>query len=202
MFYSDPFVNHYKSREVDHYNFYFYENAFTEEELGYIIDWGESTDLQPGEIGSDTTLNVVSEIRQSEIGWIEFQEGTQWIFDKLAYYALDANQEMNWNFNLMGFGDEMQYTKYYGTNKGHYSWHGDVGPGVSHRKLSLVLQLTDPSEYEGGELEISIGSRTLTVPKLKNSLAVFPSFVLHRVLPVTQGERRSLVTWISGQNYM
>jgi PKHD-type hydroxylase len=102
----------------------------------------------------------------------------------------------------MGFGDEMQYTKYYGTNKGHYSWHGDVGPGVSHRKLSLVLQLTDPSEYEGGELEISIGSRTLTVPKVKNSLAVFPSFVLHRVLPVTQGERRSLVTWISGQNYM
>jgi PKHD-type hydroxylase len=202
MFYSDPFVNHYKSQEVDHYNFYFYENAFTEEELGYIIDWGESSDLQPGEIGSDTTQNVVSEIRQSEIGWIEFQEGTQWIFDKLAYYALDANKEMNWNFNLMGFGDEMQYTKYYGTNKGHYSWHGDVGPGVSHRKLSLVLQLTDPSEYEGGELEISIGSRTLTVPKVKNSLAVFPSFVLHRVLPVTQGERRSLVTWISGQNYM
>ena len=202
MFYSDPFVNHYKSREVDHYNFYFYENAFTEEELEYIIEWGESTDLQPGEIGSDTTENVVSEIRQSEIGWIEFQENTQWIFDKLAYYALDANKEMNWNFNLMGFGDEMQYTKYYGTNKGHYSWHGDVGPGVSHRKLSLVLQLTDPSEYEGGELEISIGSRTLTVPKIKNSLAVFPSFVLHRVLPVTQGERRSLVTWISGQNYM
>lgn len=201
MFYSDPFINHYKSKNVDHYNYYFYENAFTDEELGYIMEWGEATDLQPGEIGAADD-NVVTEIRQSEIGWIEFQEGTQWIFDRLAQYAIEANEEMNWNFNLMGFGDEMQYTKYYGTNKGHYSWHGDIGPMVSHRKISMVLQLTDPTEYEGGDLEISIGSIILKVPRKKNSLTIFPSFVLHRVLPVTSGERRSLVSWISGQNYM
>lgn len=201
MYYSDPFINYYKSKNVDHYNFYFYENVFTEEELGYILEWGEETDLQPAEIG-ESDDNVVTEIRQSEVGWIDCHEGTQWIFDRFAEFALDANEKMNWNFNLMGFGDEIQYTKYYGTNKGHYSWHGDIGPAVSHRKLSLVLQLTDPEEYEGGELEISIGSRTLRVPRVKGGLAIFPSFVLHRVLPVTDGERRSLVSWISGQNYM
>ena len=67
-----------------------------------------------------------------------------------------------------------------------------------NEELSIVVQLSDESEYEGGLFQISRGSHTFDGPKEKGSVIIFPSFVLHRVLPVTSGERNSLVSWISG----
>lgn len=198
MFYSDPFINDHSDSDVDYYNFYQFTEVFTEEEIDFINQWGEAFEQLPGEIGNSEDLTIVDEIRKSIISWIPYQEGTEWIYDRLAQCAIIANKEMDWNFNLSGFGDEMQYTKYFGTDKGHYSWHGDIGPGVPHRKLSIVVQLSDETNYEGGIVQLSKGSHTVDVPKLKGTVIIFPSFVLHRVLPVTSGERRSLVSWISG----
>ena len=118
---------------------------------------------------------------------IKYQKG---LFGYFSLFCL--------NFDLSGFGDEIQYTEYFGENNGHYSWHGDIGPNVPHRKLSIVVQLSDPEDYEGGELELSAGSYLVDGPKTKGTVIVFPSFVLHRVLPLTSGERRSLVSWVSG----
>ena len=72
---------------------------------------------------------------------------------------------------------------------------------MSHRKLSIIVQLSDEDEYEGGDINLKIGSRDLDLPKKKGGVIVFPSFILHRVLPVTKGSRKSLVSWISGPNY-
>ena len=198
MFYSDPFINDHSESDVDYYNFYQFTDVFTEEEIEFINQWGEAFEQLPGEIGSSEELTIVDEIRKSVISWIPYQAGTEWIYDRLAECAIIANKEMDWNFHLSGFGDEMQYTKYFGTDKGHYSWHGDIGPGVPHRKLSIVIQLSNETDYEGGIVQLSKGSHTVDVPKLKGTVVIFPSFVLHRVLPVTLGERRSLVSWISG----
>lgn len=198
MFYSDPFINDHSDSEVDYYNFYQFTDVFTEEEIEFINQWGEAFEQLPGEIGSSEELTIVDEIRKSVISWIPYQSGTEWIYDRLAECAIIANKEMDWNFHLSGFGDEMQYTKYFGTDKGHYSWHGDIGPGVPHRKLSIVVQLSNETDYEGGIVQLSKGSHTVDVPKLKGTVIIFPSFVLHRVLPVTSGERRSLVSWVSG----
>lgn len=198
MFYSDPFINDHASSDVDYYNFYQFQNVFTDEEIEFIKQWGASFEQLPGEIGDSEALSVDDTIRISTISWIPYTAGTEWIYDRLADCAIIANKEMEWNFHLSGFGDEMQFTKYFGTDKGHYSWHGDIGPGVPHRKLSIVVQLSDESEYEGGLFQISRGSHTFDGPKEKGSVIIFPSFVLHRVLPVTSGERNSLVSWISG----
>lgn len=198
MFYSDPFINDHASSDVDYYNFYQFQNVFTDEEIEFIKQWGASFEQLPGEIGDSEALSVDDTIRISTISWIPYTAGTEWIYDRLADCAIIANKEMEWNFHLSGFGDEMQFTKYFGTDKGHYSWHGDIGPGVPHRKLSIVVQLSDETEYEGGLFQISRGSHTFDGPKEKGSVIIFPSFVLHRVLPVTSGERNSLVSWISG----
>ena len=62
----------------------------------------------------------------------------------------------------------------------------------------MVLQLTDTANYEGGNLQIRVGGDPQTVRKQRGLIAVFPSYVLHQVTPVTQGNRQSLVAWISG----
>lgn len=77
-----------------------------------------------------------------------------------------------------------------------YDWHLDLGPGAAElRKLSVSVQLTDPAEYDGGDLEIrGVGA----VSRAQGTAIVFPSFLLHRVTPVTRGTRRSLVAWAIG----
>jgi PKHD-type hydroxylase len=200
--YSDPFVEFYRDKMVEHLHYYYFEDIFTDEELDYIIQWGELTNLSDAEVGGgEDGLHIVPEIRRSKVGWIDISNETKWIFDRLAAASIEANVEMNWNFDLIGFGDTLQYTQYFGEDEGHYSWHADIGPGVSHRKLSIIVQLSDEEDYEGGDINLKIGSRDLDLPKKRGGVIVFPSFILHRVLPVIEGNRKSLVAWISGPNY-
>jgi PKHD-type hydroxylase len=78
----------------------------------------------------------------------------------------------------------------------------DFGSGdISNRKLSITVQLSDPSEYEGGELQFMINQHIITAPKEKGTAIIFPSFALHRVTPVTKGARKSIVGWIGGPPY-
>ena len=64
--------------------------------------------------------------------------------------------------------------------------------------MSVSIQLNDPSEYDGGELEISVGTRNRTATRDKGAVILFPAYALHRVLPITRGTRYSLVAWIVG----
>jgi len=105
-----------------------------------------------------------------------------------------------WNFDIWGYQDSFQYTIYYGDG-GHYDWHVDMGPGISNRKISCVLQLSDPEEYDGGDLQMNPGGQILTVPKQLGTICFFPSFMLHRVTPLNSGVRKSLVNWFCGANF-
>ena len=104
-----------------------------------------------------------------------------------------------WNFDIWGYHDSLQYTVYNGDG-GHYDWHADLGPGLSNRKLSVVLQLSEGTDYDGGELQINPGGSILSVPKQLGLLCFFPSFLLNRVTPLSSGVRLSLVTWFRGAN--
>ena len=95
----------------------------------------------------------------------------------------------------------VQVSKYEAPD-GHYRWLSDYGTSQNSdytRKLSASLLVTDPSEYEGGDLEfIDYHGNSVFAPKTKGSIIVFDSRVPHRVTPVTKGLRYSLVTWIYG----
>jgi PKHD-type hydroxylase len=184
--------------DVNHLNYYYFTNAFTPEEMVKIIKIGESLYQIPAKtVGDDG--EVVSNYRKSEISWINNNPETEWIFQKISEYAIMANKEM-WNFDIWDYQDQLQYTKYYGDG-GHYDWHADLGPGISNRKLSCVLQLSTPEEYEGGVLQMNPGGNILEVPKGLGTLCFFPSFLLHRVTPLSSGVRKSLVTWLCGANF-
>ena len=182
---------------VNHFNYYYFTSAFTFNELGEITEIANKIPKQDARTVGDTD-EIVSEYRKSEIGWIPDNDDTSWLYEKIAGLAKTANKEM-WNFDIWGYHDDLQYTTYYG-NGGHYDWHADLGPGISNRKLSCVLQLSDPGEYEGGELQLNTGGTIISVKKEVGLICFFPSFVLHRVTPITSGVRTSLVTWLCGAN--
>jgi PKHD-type hydroxylase len=76
---------------------------------------------------------------------------------------------------------------------------------VKLESYRLLVQLSDPKDYKGGELEFQFRNTddpTPTRPCLeilpRGSIVVFPSFVWHRVKPVTEGTRYSLVIWNLG----
>ena len=145
--------------------------------------------------------------RDSDLVWL----GDTWIYKEIHPFVHQANKNAGWNFQW-DHSDLCQFTKY--KLNQYYDWHNDSGekipPHGKIRKLSMTCQLTDGSEYSGGELEFDFRQydppqrdeskhlikTTAILPK--GSIIVFPSFVWHRVKPVTKGVRYSLVVWHLG----
>lgn len=179
--------------------FTFWENGFTDSQINDIIRIGES--LQPKEaiVGAEKESQVRSDIRKSRTSWIKLNDETSWLYNSLAYISRQLNGQF-YDFDLNGFVEDFQYTVYDGMED-HYTWHADRGSRETPRKLSLVLQLSDPNEYEGGDLEFFVSAEPTKAKKQKGLLYAFPSWLLHRVTPVTSGIRRSLVVWIAGPKF-
>jgi PKHD-type hydroxylase len=181
--------------EVDQTNYYWFENGFSSEEVDKILDLSKNYEFEQ----ATTISGDPKSIRNSTIKWMNPSEETSWVYDRLMGCVKEANNV--WQFNLYSILDDIQYTEYRGGG-GHYNWHIDIGPGaISHRKVSVVVQLSDSSEYTGGILEVSTGSNSLKVSNKKGAVILFPSFLQHRVTPVASGLRKSLVLWAGGEHF-
>ena len=175
-----------------------WEGAFTEQELDWLQQQAIKAESQ-AQVGGSFHPSDLAKIRRSQISWLNNNPNTKWVFEKLANVASQLNAE-HFCFDLTGFGEPLQLTNYDQVEKGMYGWHQDYGVGIS-RKISLSLQLTDPSEYEGGNLQTMTSGSPENVRKQRGLIVAFPSYVLHQVTPVTQGSRQSLVAWISGPSF-
>jgi PKHD-type hydroxylase len=189
----------FPQKQVDLLNWYWFSSGFSNEEIEKIHKVAANFEYSDATIFG--TQSDQLEIRKSKIKWLgETYQATEWIYDKLIEFATIANREL-WNFDLMSTVDSIQYTEYH-EGGGHYDYHVDLGPGTaSHRKISIIVQLSDPSEYEGGDFEIVKGPTPEVLPKNKGAVILFPSYLLHRVTPITKGTRRSLVIWIGGKSF-
>ncbi len=177
--------------------FVWWEGGFTEQELNWLQDRAQKADQQ-AQVGGDPQGAELAKVRRSQVSWLNKNQDTAWVFEKLGHIASSLNAQY-FRFDLTGFGEPLQLTNYDQSEQGMYGWHQDYGGKNSpSRKLSLVLQLTDPSQYEGGNLQVMTGGQPQTVRKQRGLVAAFPSYVLHQVTPVTSGNRQSLVAWISG----
>ena len=185
-------------------NYYWFQEGFTPEELIQIEKQTTAIPFQPGITeagGQDAGKNLDS--RSSSVKWMPFNDENKWIYDKIGDMALEANNEM-FHFDLSHMPEQIQYTEYYASNNGHYDWHMDIGSQglMPFRKISVTVQLSGPDEYEGGDLQIWAGGQyPMTAPKGKGNVVIFPSFMMHRVTPVTQGTRKSFVLWLGGGHY-
>ena len=202
-------------------NYYWYfKSAIPPKICDDIIKYGLSKSETMARTGGyeniDLSKNEIKNIkrkRNSDLVWLN----DTWIYKELQPYIHIANKKAGWNFDW-DRSEACQFTKY--KLNQFYDWHSDSWDKAYHkpdtldhgkiRKLSMTCQLTDGSEYEGGELEFDFRnydphmrkeSKHLKQAKEilpKGSIIVFPSFVWHRVKPVTKGTRYSLVMWNLG----
>ena len=141
-----------------------------------------------------------SGIRRSQIWFFDPAPETDFIFAPLHEAVLKLNQ--GYRFELTGFASGCQIARYTGEQQGHYDWHIDLGSGrFSRRKLSLSVQLSASDAYDGGDLDFHLSGLDRTRMRQQGTLVAFPSFLEHRVAPVTRGERFSLVVWVDGPPY-
>ena len=185
------------TEEVNKTNYYWFNNGLTSEEVDKVVeDAKEYPFIKALVVDEENT----DKFRKSNIKWLPFESKWDWVIDKIMSQVVEAN-DLIWRFDLNSIIDNIQYTEYEG-NGGHYDWHLDIGPGtISHRKISIVIQLSDPDDYVGGDLELMIGSQPTQIPRGKGNVAIFPSFLLHRVVPLISGNRKSLVLWVGGGHY-
>jgi PKHD-type hydroxylase len=152
-------------------------------------------------------------LRDSDICWIN----DQWIYDCIQPFLHEANKMANWNYQVDSYED-LQFTRY--KENQHYDWHFDnLGTPFNtpddpmtngkYRKISFSINLSDPKNYEGGKLcfDYPVAARSNKIVeceqlKEKGSVVFFPSFMKHKVTPVTKGERNSLVGWCLGYPFV
>jgi len=173
-----------------------WDNAFTAQELNWLQSKARNAEAEAQVGGAEESGGINKMVRRSQVSWLQKTQDSAWVFEKLADVVASLNAQY-YRFDLTGFGEALQLTNYNQAENGMYGWHQDYGGSIS-RKLSLVVQLADPSEYEGGNLQVMTSGQPQTVRKQRGLIAVFPSYVLHQVTPVTQGSRQSLVAWVSG----
>jgi len=178
-------------------------DAFTPAEVDRIVAYGDS--LMPERVQLAGTapgdmIAAADRLRITHTAWIERNVDTRWLFDRMQGVAQSLNDQ-TYQYDLRGFSENFQYTVYHGSEGGHYDWHVDHGPLAVPRKLSMSVQLSDPSDYQGCDLQFCAGGDIEIAPRTRGTVVAFPSYVLHRVTPVISGTRRSLVVWTTGPKF-
>lgn len=198
----------FQTKENNPQEYYWFQEALTKDEVNKILAIASELPEQRA-----TTLGQEEdhggEVRSSIVKWIPSTPQFDWLYDKMLDLAIEANENL-WGFDLISALEGIQYTEYYASENGHYDWHQDIGFGEhpSKRKVSITIQLTESEDYTGGDLEICYGSNgagqldnVRQCPRGAGVGVLFPSYMMHRVSPVTQGVRRSLVLWVGGSHY-
>jgi len=199
--------------------YYYFKNVLPEKFCDDIIQYGKQHQEEIALTGAFNNkkkldkedLKNLKKKRDSNVVWMN----DTWIYKEIHPYIHEANRKASWNFDW-DFSESCQFTKY--SVDQYYGWHCDSwglpynkpdSPNQHEkiRKLSVTCSLSDPSTYDGGELEFNFNHpehkkkdniRKCTEILPRGSIVVFPSFLWHRVCPVTRGSRYSLVLWNLG----
>jgi len=180
---------------------YYWKDCANQTVIEQFIEIGESLPEQDASIGDAVNRAINSEIRISKLSWINYQEEHKHLFDFLID-KIDRINYWHYGFKLDGM-ESLQYTRY--PLNGHYEFHNDIVINKTPhcRKLSIVLSLTGPDDYEGGDFNLMPNGTSPTKLRFgKGDLIAFPSWVPHKVEPVTSGQRITLVAWACGPKFV
>jgi hypothetical protein len=177
------------------------ELKFTSHECQKIIEMTNQFYPSNASIGGNIeNSRIQKQMRSAAIYGIDYDEKTAWIFEKIANVVSIVNT-LHFDYDIAGITHSIQLIEYSADwpIKGHYDWHIDSGKGEpAHRKISLTAQISDPNDYEGCELIINNHAHEVIGTRERGSIHLFPSYMLHKVSPITKGIRYALVIWIHG----
>jgi PKHD-type hydroxylase len=196
-------------------HYYYFPSVLSNKFCNDLIELGLSMKDNLATVGSQKTienkkdLNNLKKIRNSNVTWLN----DNWIYKELHHFVSEANEKAGWNYQF-DWSESCQFTKY--KINQYYNWHcdsllepyssSDINFNNKIRKLSMTVSLSDPKDYEGGDLEFDFRNNNDGKPNIKKcleikpkgSIVVFPSHIWHRVKPVKKGTRYSLVMWTLG----
>lgn len=188
------------------HSYVYWDGLFSDDELNKICEISKNKPLESGKI-----LNASNppEYRVSKINFCARNETNAWIFNKLNG-CIEHINDVYFNYDLNGY-EIYQYAEYDSTELGRYNYHMDIsndganlqeGETIETRKLSFSLLLNDPDvDFDGGDFVIKLGEEDCKIKFKKGTIIFFPSYILHKVTPVTRGIRKSLVVWITGPKF-
>lgn len=198
----------------------YWHDTFNNDEIENICSLMDEYKLDEAHIASDNPdkskievgnpIPVIDhQIRRSKVSFHSVNEKNKWIFERLN--ALIEMMNNRWfNFDLNGY-DQFQYAEYHDYQQGYYDWHVDIFLGnhpkqaySETRKLSLTFLLNEPEkDFQGGHLQFgnSNDKDAESVFLKKGTIILFPSWMRHRVTPVTKGVRKSIVVWVLGPKF-
>ncbi len=173
--------------------------VFSDEECDAIVALVSSLEGQAGEVWSEGGYQRDDEARRVSVFRLPVDQGTEWIYERISSGFATAARRMG--FEVSGLSEPIRVMRY--ALGGHYGlWHADVGPGpAALRKISVSVELSRSTDFAGGKLEIFPADRYATGNSTQGDGVFFPSFLFHRVTPVTRGTRYALVNWASGPRF-
>lgn len=182
----------------------YFKSHFSKEQCEAILKHGLTVPSQDGGLGVDGSGKNNSH-RKSKIRFLQRSDQRfSWIFDVLWRCAISANDDY-FGFHISKL-DFLQLAEYDAKYEGEYKVHHDVfwlnGDPYYHRKLSCIVQLSDPAEYEGGDFKILDAQAPLDPEsKMRGSVIFFPSMLHHQATKVTKGVRYSIAAWFDGPKW-
>ena len=192
--------------------FYYYKNVLNDQMINQLTtDVETNYEFRKGQTGVKELGTESSSYKTNnrDIAYIGIDPKFKWLYDMLWPLAIEANDQL-FHFDIDIVTDPIHYVIYptpttpQTPDGGHLGWHIDNGAHqVNKRKLAMTVQLSDPKDYDGGDFEIWFGGseKPTVVPREKGDVIIFPTFNMHRVTPITRGERRCLVFWTGGRPF-
>jgi PKHD-type hydroxylase len=153
--------------------------------------------LSEGRLGEGAASERV---RRSKVAFLRPDGEHRWLYERIWGAAVELNRR-SFCVDIDGIRDHIQIARYDAADQGFYTWHTDFGDIAPTRKVSITVQLSDPADYDGGDLELMFREEAHRADRTRGAIIAFPSWLLHRVTPVTRGARWSLVAWISGPRW-
>jgi PKHD-type hydroxylase len=183
----------------------YWDGVFTNEELNHIEAYCDSYETHLGTTFGADSEDEYKKHRVSDVRFFERELENEWIFNRLNQTIENINAKF-YGFDLNGY-KMFQYTKYDSSKVGRYDWHTDMEfdtnhhDGIEPRKLSITIPLNE--DYEGGQFQLNMSTEDNPhiVEQRRGRVIAFPSFLLHRVTPLTRGIRKSIVIWVVGPKF-
>jgi PKHD-type hydroxylase len=172
------------------------ENFLTAQEMDWLI--AEHAPLLTE--GKLSYGNTDASLRRSRVVLLGPEPKYAWLYNRL-WAAVQVCNAQCFDVDVAGTEPNVQVARYDSAESGFYDWHYDFGPAKPERKLSISVQLSNSEDYDGGDLELLYGNAPTKLDRTRGAFIIFPSFMLHRVTPVTRGTRWSLVAWILGKRW-
>ncbi len=178
---------------------FFGKNMFNERFLFDIDEYVSHQQLENGGTGTVENPNNSIQLRSTKIHWMtneKYKDSLLPIYQEISSKVRRINDSI-WSYNYDGY-QSFQYSEY--DVGDHFDWHIDTNQftGKNIRKVSFSLGLSNKNEYEGGDLILKTSVEENHYKLDRGDLIVFPSWVLHKVTPITKGKRRVVVGWGEG----